>query len=981
MQHKLTNSLLLLFVFLAVHSGVSAQEPPDPVETDTLAPFVTTVGVSGVTSSTAVVNCEVTGNGGATVTERGVVYSTTNTVPTLGDSKQIIGNGNGVYSQTLTGLTGGTTYYLRAYATNIIGTSYGTAISFTTSAVPPSVTTDEISGITGTGATVGGNVNFSGGAAVTERGIVYATSNTMPTVSDTKVQMGSGNGAFSQSLTGLTVGAAYYVRAYAINSAGTSYGAVSSFTTDGPSASTRAVSTISTSSAVLGGEVTAMGSTAVTERGIVLMEGIGTPGLSDTKIIMGSGMGTFSQTVSSLNPATTYSVRAYATNGAATNYGGVQTFTTQTTLLSINTTGQITTNAIVVTYAVVFEHPVTGLTSDNFSVTHTGTIDNPYITAITGSGKNWNVTSYTGKGEGQLTLSFVNDNGISPGISNTVPFAGQSFTIDRTAPSLSMVSIRSNNADTVWAKTGDSIRITFQASEPIRTPVAGIAGHTATLTDFGGNLWQAGYLTQSTDTEGQVSFSISVTDLAGNAAATTTVSTNNTTVTYDKTIPAVSSINRTGSDYTNAASVSFTVTFSDVVTGVDAADFSLVTGGDITGASITSVSGSGAVYTVTVNTGSGNGTLQLNLNTSGTGIADRAGNMIMSGFTTGEVYTIAKILAPPVVVTHAPATVCTPVTVDLTDPAVTAGSDPHLTYHYYTDAAATVALANPSAITAGGTYYITGTNILNVSSAPVAVTVSILTLQKPTVAFTFDNYCINTPIHFTNASGVAGSGTVGYTWSDNNNHSSTAVSPVFTYTAAGSYTVKLKVFSQVCPAIADSLSKTVAIITPAPAIRMSTLDVHIDEPVQLRARNFGTAYAWSPAAGLSSSTIADPILRTGVQQQYLVAITEASGCVTTDTLLVRVFSKRVYVPSVFSPNGDGHNDKLFVNLVGVKQLRFFRIYNRYGKKLFETNNVTSGWDGTFNGTVLPIDTYVWSVEAIDNAGFPVIDQGTVTLLR
>src|SRR5690606_16268046 len=91
------------------------------------------------------------------------------------------------------------------------------------SATAPTVTTTAASGITTTTATLGGNVTNNGGAAVTERGIVYNTTGT-PTISDTKVQIGSGDSSFAQEITGLSAGTTYYVRAYAINSEGTSYG-------------------------------------------------------------------------------------------------------------------------------------------------------------------------------------------------------------------------------------------------------------------------------------------------------------------------------------------------------------------------------------------------------------------------------------------------------------------------------------------------------------------------------------------------------------------------------------------------------------------------------------------------------------------------------------------------------------------------------------------------------------------------------------
>ena len=119
---------------------------------------------------------------------------------------------------------------MRAYATNSAGTSYGSQITFTTGAVAPTVTTTSASSVASTSATTGGNVTADGGATVTARGVCYGTSQN-PTVSGTHTTNGTGTGAFTSSLTGLTPGTTYYVRAYATNSAGTSYGSQITFTT------------------------------------------------------------------------------------------------------------------------------------------------------------------------------------------------------------------------------------------------------------------------------------------------------------------------------------------------------------------------------------------------------------------------------------------------------------------------------------------------------------------------------------------------------------------------------------------------------------------------------------------------------------------------------------------------------------------------------------------------------------------------------
>ena len=134
------------------------------------------------------------------------------------------------------------------------------------------VTTDAVTIFTTTTALLGGNVTSDGNATVTERGVVYATTQT-PTTANTKVAIGTGAGSFSKSVLGLTANTTYYIRSYAINSQGTAYGMQESFKTPQSvslaTVTSTAVTTFTTTTAVLGGNVTSDGNTTVTERGVV----------------------------------------------------------------------------------------------------------------------------------------------------------------------------------------------------------------------------------------------------------------------------------------------------------------------------------------------------------------------------------------------------------------------------------------------------------------------------------------------------------------------------------------------------------------------------------------------------------------------------------------------------------------------------------------------------------------------------------------
>lgn len=296
----------------------------------TLAPSVITLKTTSIGITNATLSGNVTDSGTNIVTERGVVYATT-ADPTTTDTKIIIGSGLGAFSQNVTGLLPSTTYHVRAYAINSVGTSYGADSLFTTlSAIAPSVLTTSISSIGITNATLSGNVTDSGTNAVTERGVVYATT-INPTTANTKVVMGSGLGNFSQNITGLLPLTTYHVRAYAINSAGISYGADSIFTTlPAPTVAnviTGNVTNISNTSASLAGNVVADGGASVTERGIVLAT-TANPTTANTKVTIGSGLGNFSQIITALTPNTTYHYKAYAINSVGTSYGADSIFTT-----------------------------------------------------------------------------------------------------------------------------------------------------------------------------------------------------------------------------------------------------------------------------------------------------------------------------------------------------------------------------------------------------------------------------------------------------------------------------------------------------------------------------------------------------------------------------------------------------------------------------------------------------------------------------
>jgi len=314
-------------------------------------PVVTTSAVTSVTTLTAVSGGDITSDGGASVTAKGICWSTS-TGPTTEGSKTSDGTGTGVFTSSLTGLSPNTTYFIRAYAINTSGTGYGDELSFKTiAAAPPVLSTAEITDITQNTATSGGNITSDGGVQVTIRGVCWNTSGS-PTTADSKTEDGEVTGSFVSSLTGLTGNTTYYVRSYATNSAGTSYGDEKSFKTGAvlSTVTTTVITSVTSTGAVSGGDITDDGGSPVTARGVCWNTG-GSPTTADSKTSNGSGTGSFASNLAGLTANTTYYVRAYVTTSVGTAYGGELSFTTSTVSIGLPTISTTAITAITSTTA------------------------------------------------------------------------------------------------------------------------------------------------------------------------------------------------------------------------------------------------------------------------------------------------------------------------------------------------------------------------------------------------------------------------------------------------------------------------------------------------------------------------------------------------------------------------------------------------------------------------------------------------------
>ncbi len=175
------------------------------------------------------------------------------------------------------------------------------------------------------------------------------------------------------------------------------------------------------------------------------------------------------------------------------------------------------------------------------------------------------------------------------------------------------------------------------------------------------------------------------------------------------------------------------------------------------------------------------------------------------------------------------------------------------------------------------------------------------------------------------------------------------------------------------------------------------VDLHINPPVIANAGidtiietnssyqlsgSGGLNYQWSPSASLNNPFIANPVTILGHDETFTLFVSDDIGCFDLDTLSLRVLNgPTFYVPTAFTPNGDAVNDVFRPTVVGIKSLQFFRVFNRYGAMVFETDDLKKGWDGTYKGKKQPIDNYVWSLKGTDRFNKVKTLKGNVVLIR
>lgn len=259
--------------------------------------------------------------------------------------------------------------------------------------------------------------------------------------------------------------------------------------------------------------------------------------------------------------------------------------------------------------------------------------------------------------------------------------------------------------------------------------------------------------------------------------------------------------------------------------------------------------------------------------------------------------------------------------------------------------------------------------------APAVVTVPFSIRPKPVVAAVVQDGCVEDLLTFTGSQLDAATTVTRWRWSLGDNAFAATQTVQHRYAARGSYNISLYATADNGCA-SDTVKKTVTANAAYAFAGRDTVVVR-GRPAQLQGAGNG-AFSWSPSANVINGTTATPTVTLNADETFVLTVTTPEGCVASDEVVVKVFNgPAVYVPTGFTPNGDGKNDVLRPVYVGIKTIGGFSVFNRWGQRLFYTTESGTGW----NPGNAPTGVYVWTVQATTDAGQLLTLKGTVTLIR
>ena len=286
------------------------------------------ITTSSITTGTVQLATQISSDGNSPITKRGFCYSTSAN-PTIVDNIITISGTTGDLSGKITGLTNGVRYYVRAFATNAIGTHYSVQTEFTTLTGLADVTTSAVTDVMAESVILNGDIQSANGGTITSRGFCYSTSEN-PTINSNKVTVAGTTGQMSKSVANLEENTKYYVRAFATTSFGSTYGQQVTFTTkDGVIIfSGFKCSDILANSVLANVTIETNGGSLVTERGFCISTSAN-PTISNTKVLVNSANNSYYEVIQNLTRSTHYYIRAYGKNNIGTYYSSEIKISTQ----------------------------------------------------------------------------------------------------------------------------------------------------------------------------------------------------------------------------------------------------------------------------------------------------------------------------------------------------------------------------------------------------------------------------------------------------------------------------------------------------------------------------------------------------------------------------------------------------------------------------------------------------------------------------
>ncbi len=241
-------------------------------------------------------------------------------------------------------------------------------------------------------------------------------------------------------------------------------------------------------------------------------------------------------------------------------------------------------------------------------------------------------------------------------------------------------------------------------------------------------------------------------------------------------------------------------------------------------------------------------------------------------------------------------------------------------------------------------------------------------------------HCPHAPLQFINLTTSTYQPIIAYAWSFGDGAFSGDESPAHVYDAGGNYRVVLA--GRNVKGCIDTSTRDLDIEPFRPYAGKDTIIVK-GESIRFNATG-GIVYTWTPALHLDNPSIHNP---TGyypdtTRLDYIVHVASEAGCEGDDTINVWVVNQSaIFVPSAFSPNGDGRNDLLRPFGIGYSRVNYFRIFNRWGQQVFYGTDFSQGWDGAYQGQTSDIGTYYWMLSVTDRRGQELNLKGDAALIR